>query len=103
MDNNLFASIDSLGDSFINYLDPSKSVSQTTKDFPFTSSSFAFLVASAYLAFVLLGSIFMKFLPPIDPYPLKFVYNLSQIVLCSYVSPRYYDDDDMLDFRRGVV
>merc|ERR1712176_1325917 len=48
----------------------------------------AFNIALAYLAFVFIGSKAMHTLnvPAIDPYPIKFIYNVSQIMLCSYMT-----------------
>ena len=46
----------------------------------------AFNIALAYFLFVVIGSQVMKFLPAIDPYPIKFIYNVSQIMLCAYMT-----------------
>ena len=46
----------------------------------------AVTMAIAYLAFVGIGSQVMKSMPAIDPYPIKFIYNVSQIMLCSYMT-----------------
>jgi elongation of very long chain fatty acids protein 4 len=50
---------------------------------------FALAIALAYLAFVVFGSIFMsstKFTVPKKVlYPIKFVYNMVQVMLCSYM------------------
>merc|ERR1712232_1332240 len=48
----------------------------------------AFNIALSYLAFVIIGSTFMKLfnIPAIDPYPIKFIYNVSQIMLCAYMT-----------------
>ena len=51
-----------------------------------TDFASAFYIASAYFLFVVIGSQVMKFLPAIDPYPIKFVYNVSQIMLCAYMT-----------------
>lgn len=46
----------------------------------------AFHIAAAYVAFVAIGSLIMRFLPAMDPYPIKFFYNVSQIFLCAYMT-----------------
>ena len=47
----------------------------------------AFNIALAYLAFVIVGSLIMKLgVPAMDPYPIKFIYNVSQIMLCAYMT-----------------
>jgi GNS1/SUR4 family len=54
---------------------------------PFTDFPTAFNIALAYLLFVFVGSMIMKAgVPAIDPYPIKFIYNVSQIILCSYMT-----------------
>jgi len=41
----------------------------------------------AYFLFVVIGSAIMKLgMPAIDPYPLKFIYNVTQIFLCAYMT-----------------
>jgi elongation of very long chain fatty acids protein 4 len=52
-----------------------------------TDFSSAVTIAGAYLAFVIVGSAVMKAgVPAIDPYPIKFIYNVSQIMLCAYMT-----------------
>jgi hypothetical protein len=44
-------------------------------------------IAIAYVGVVVLGSAIMKLgIPAMDVYPLKFVYNVSQIFLCAYMT-----------------
>ena len=45
-------------------------------------------MALLYVMFVFLGSAVFKsgLLPAMDPYPLKFIYNVSQIMLCAYMT-----------------
>ena len=59
-----------------------------TQDFPLTDFSSAFSIAAAYFLFVVIGSKIMKndSIAPIDPYPIKFLYNVSQIMLCAYMT-----------------
>jgi elongation of very long chain fatty acids protein 4 len=47
----------------------------------------AFNIALAYFLFVVIGSAVMKAgVPAMDPYPIKFIYNVSQIMLCAYMT-----------------
>jgi hypothetical protein len=43
---------------------------------------------SPSVSFVVFGSLLFKlpFVPKIDPYPLKFFYNMSQMMLCAYMT-----------------
>ena len=52
-----------------------------------TDFATAFNIALAYFLFVVIGSAIMKAgLPAMDPYAIKFVYNVSQIMLCAYMT-----------------
>jgi hypothetical protein len=52
-----------------------------------TDFSTAFYIAVAYFLMVVVGSTIMRMgVPAIDPYPLKFIYNVSQIMLCAYMT-----------------
>lgn len=52
-----------------------------------TDFASAFNIALAYFLFVVIGSSVMKAgVPAMDPYPIKFVYNVSQIMLCAYMT-----------------
>jgi hypothetical protein len=65
-----------------------------------TEFSTAFSIALAYFLFVVVGSVIMKAgLPAIDPYPIKFVYNVSQIMLCAYMTI----EGCFLAFRNGYT
>lgn len=59
-----------------------------TKDWPLASFSSALAIAIAYLAFVFVGRIVMSVLNPLDKltYPVRFTYNLAQMMLCSYMT-----------------
>merc|ERR1719491_1647128 len=64
----------------------------------FTDFSTAGTIAIGYVHFVVIGSIIMKSgVSAIDPYPLKFIYNVSQIMLCSYMTIEAF----MLGYRNG--
>jgi elongation of very long chain fatty acids protein 4 len=57
-------------------------------------------IAIAYLAFVLIGSVVMKAgVPAIDPYPVKFVYNVVQIFCCAYMTVEAF----MLAYRNDYT
>jgi GNS1/SUR4 family len=51
-----------------------------------TDFASAFNIALAYVLFVVIGSQVMQYLPAMDPYPIKFFYNVSQIMLCAYMT-----------------
>jgi GNS1/SUR4 family len=63
-------------------------VNYTIQGWPLTDFSTALCIAGGYLAFVLVGSALFKLnaVPAIDPYPIKFFYNVSQIMLCAYMT-----------------
>ena len=68
------------------------------QDWPLTDFRFALAIAFGYVVLTISGSAIMKAgVPAIDPYPLKFVYNVSQIFLCSYMSVEAF----MLAYRNG--
>mmetsp|Transcript_5389 Transcript_5389/g.7631 ORF Transcript_5389/g.7631 Transcript_5389/m.7631 type:complete len:274 (+) Transcript_5389:44-865(+) len=82
-----FSTVDSIGESILSWADPKNEYRGHTEGWLFTDFSTAFSIALAYLAFVFIGSSVMKAgVPAIDPYPLKFVYNVSQIMLCAYMT-----------------
>lgn len=83
-----YETLESVGDSILNWADADKNWRGYTEGWPLTDFSTAFNIALAYLAFVIIGSTFMKALnvPAIDPYPIKFIYNVSQIMLCAYMT-----------------
>jgi len=80
------ATLDSIGDSLILWADPESLFTGHTKGWFMTDFPSAFNIALAYLLFVLIGSQVMKVLPAIDPYPIKFFYNVSQIMVCAYMT-----------------
>jgi len=59
-----------------------------TEGWPLTSFASAFAISLGYFAFVVLGRAVMSFLPAMDKYtyPLRFVYNIAQVMLCSYMT-----------------
>jgi len=86
--------IDSLGDALlawfvdVNLYTFQHSFPRPTKDWPFAKFSVALGTTVGYLFFVLLGRVFMSFSSPMDhfTYPIRFVYNIMQIMLCSYMT-----------------
>jgi len=80
------AALESLGDTIIRLADPDERFGGFTNGWWLTDFSSAFNIALVYLSFVVIGSKVMKTLPAIDPYPIKFFYNVSQIMLCAYMT-----------------
>jgi len=78
---------DAIGESILTWADPENNFRGYTEGWPLTDFSTALGIVIVYLSFVFVGSIIMKsgLIPAIDPYPIKFVYNVSQIMLCSYM------------------
>jgi elongation of very long chain fatty acids protein 4 len=81
------STMDSIGDAILSWADPESKFRGYTEDWPLASFSTAGSIAIAYVTFVVIGSAVMKSgVPAIDPYPLKFIYNVSQIMLCAYMT-----------------
>mmetsp|Transcript_21702 Transcript_21702/g.28058 ORF Transcript_21702/g.28058 Transcript_21702/m.28058 type:complete len:280 (-) Transcript_21702:240-1079(-) len=81
------STLDGVGESILQWSDPEGKFRGATEGWPLTEFATAFNIALAYFAFVVVGSAIMKMgMPAIDPYPIKFVYNVSQIMLCSYMT-----------------
>jgi elongation of very long chain fatty acids protein 4 len=80
--------LDSVGESILTWADPNRDFRGHTEGWFLTDFSAAINIATVYVAFVLVGSSLFKSgaLPAIDPYPLKFIYNVSQIMLCAYMT-----------------
>lgn len=94
----LFNSMDALGDALIKAADPEGNFSGFTKGWAFTDFRTAMTIAIIYLLFVGIGSTVMKMgVPAMDPYPIKFVYNVSQIFLCAYMTVEAF----MVAYRSG--
>mmetsp|Transcript_8049 Transcript_8049/g.15164 ORF Transcript_8049/g.15164 Transcript_8049/m.15164 type:complete len:276 (-) Transcript_8049:39-866(-) len=90
--------MDAIGDKIIAFADPNNEFTGYTKGWAFTEFSTAITIALAYIAFVLIGSTFMKLgIPAMDPYPIKFIYNVSQIFLCAYMTI----EAGMIAYRNG--
>jgi elongation of very long chain fatty acids protein 4 len=82
-----FNAMESLGEKILSMADPDGEFTGHTKGWAFIDFSTAITIAFAYLAFVIFGSAIMKAgVPAMDPYPIKFIYNVSQIFLCAYMT-----------------
>lgn len=79
--------ITGLGDQIITWARPeSWPVSGPTSTWPLVQFEVAFTIALCYILFVVFGSLIMYFLPPVPGlYGFKFVYNIVQVMLCSYM------------------
>jgi len=93
------AALESLGDSILEAADPGGNFSGFTKGWWLTDFPTAFNIAFAYLAFVFIGSKVMPHIGAIDPYPIKFIYNVSQIMLCAYMTIEAI----LLGYRNGYT
>jgi len=80
------ATLESVGEHIIQWADPEDQFSGFTKGWWLTDFASAFNIALVYILFVVIGSQVMKSLPAVDPYPIKFFYNVSQIMLCAYMT-----------------
>jgi len=79
--------MDTVGESILQNLDPSNEYRGYTEGWPLTDFSSAITIALSYLIAIAVGTTVMKSgVAAIDPYPIKFMYNVSQIMLCSYMS-----------------
>lgn len=82
-----FEKMDAIGEAIIEYVDVDTQFTGFTKGWAFTEFRIAITIAIAYLLFVIIGSTVMKMgVPAMDPYPIKFIYNVSQIFLCAYMT-----------------
>uniref|UniRef100_A0A6U1Q8V8 Elongation of fatty acids protein n=1 Tax=Fibrocapsa japonica TaxID=94617 RepID=A0A6U1Q8V8_9STRA len=76
-------------------------VHEYTKGWPLTDLESALTIAGAYLLFVLVGSMLFKVeaVPAIKLYPVQFLYNIVQVMLCSYMAI----EAGMVAFRQGYT
>jgi len=83
-----YSALESVGDSILKAADPEGNFGGYTKGWWLTDFPAAFNIVFAYLAFVFIGSKVMRSpdVPAFDPYPIKFIYNVSQIMLCAYMT-----------------
>lgn len=93
--------LEPIGDSILAWADSEKQFRGYTEGWFLTDFTSAATVASVYVGFVIIGSAVMKYsgLPAMDPYPLKFIYNVSQIMLCAYMTIEAF----LLAYRNGYT
>lgn len=92
--------MNAVGDAILNWADPENRFRGYTEGWPLTDFSTAASIAIAYVTFVVVGSTVMKAgVPAIDPYPLKFIYNVSQIMMCAYMTI----EAALLAYRNGYT
>lgn len=78
-----------VGDSILKLAQPDVVPTPPTQDWAFTHFGTALAISTAYLAFVFFGSAVMRtqksgFAEAL--YPVRFAYNVSQMMLCSYMA-----------------
>jgi len=78
--------MDSFGAQIISWVDVDKQFTGFTKGWAFTDFPTAITIALTYVFFAVVGPIIMSALPSMDPYPIKFIYNVTQIFLCAYMT-----------------
>lgn len=80
--------MDRIGEAALNWADPEKQYRGHTEGWFLTDFRSAGSIAIAYVLFVVIGSAVFKSaaVPALDPYPIKFIYNVSQIFLCAYMT-----------------
>lgn len=78
--------MDKVGDAILDWSDPENQFRGASKDWWLCDFRSAGTIAIAYVTFVVVGSKVMNFMPAMDPYPIKFIYNVSQIFLCAYMT-----------------
>lgn len=80
--------IDKLEALIFTHTDPAGTTRLLTEGWWLADLRSAVYIAIAYLLLVLAGSLLWRlpFVPRVDPYPLKFAYNLSQMMLCAYMT-----------------
>jgi elongation of very long chain fatty acids protein 4 len=85
---NIQTLLDGWGDDILLFFDEDEKFSGCTKGWPLTEFRTVFTIAVGYVALTIIGATLMKVsnIPPINPYPIKFFYNVSQIFLCAYIS-----------------
>ena len=72
-----FSFMDKLGEAIIEWSDPESAFRANRDDWWLCDFRSAGTIALTYVAFVVVGKQVMQFLSPIDPYPIKFIYNVS--------------------------
>lgn len=91
--------MDSIGEALLSWADPESKFRGYTEGWFLTDFRTAGTIALVYAAFAIIGPFVMKFLPAMDPYPIKFIYNVSQIMLCAYMTIEAF----LLAWRNGYT
>ncbi|CAM9165048.1 unnamed protein product [Ectocarpus sp. 12 AP-2014] len=86
----------SVGDAVLNWARNGQT-SDATKGWFLTDFATALAIVGAYLVMVTVGPKVMADMSPIDSYPVRFVYNVVQIILCSYMCVEAF----MIAYRNG--
>lgn len=98
--NAYFSYMDKVGETILEHIDPKNEYSGYTKGWPLTDFSTAITIALGYLLLIVVGTAVMKHgVDAIDPYPIKFIYNVSQIMACSYMCIEAF----LLAYRAGYT
>jgi elongation of very long chain fatty acids protein 4 len=75
-----------VGSSIITWARPDEWPASPMQDWPLASFEAAFAIAVGYLLFVIIGQLVMPFFPAVPGlYSFKFLYNVVQVMLCSYM------------------
>ena len=81
-----YNTMDKIGDAIIDWHDPGGNFRGNREGWCLSDFPSAITVVLAYLAFVLVGTRFMEDKPAMNTYPFKFIYNVSQIFICAYMT-----------------
>lgn len=75
-----------LGNDILQWARPEGWPASPMANWPLADFESAFAIAACYLLFVILGRMIMPSLPAVPGlYPFKFLYNVVQVMLCSYM------------------
>jgi len=95
-----YAYTDSVAESIISWVQDGASYPPApTAEWPVARLGTALLIAGAYLAFVAFGRVIMGAMSDFKDalYPFRFVYNMAQVVLCSYMAVEAF----LVAYRQG--
>jgi len=94
----LASQLDAQGEIVLNLLNAPVAPVRLTRAWPLASASSAAFIAGGYLLFVFFGRLILPYIMgKKEPYALKFVYNLVQVGLCSYMTI----EAGLLAYRNG--
>ena len=87
-------------DAILNYIDPEGvAIGGITKEWPGADLQTVLIIIATYLLFVAIAPRIMASRAPVDPYGLKFAYNISQMLLCAYMTV----EAGLLAYRHGYT